>query len=68
MNPKNSKYNTVLTAFHLVEPSDSLKKKNTPATISVTNANIKISLNMNHPFKLKAAVSTTRASSMSTSL
>lgn len=47
MNPKNSKYSTVLTAFHLVEPSDSLKKKNTQATISVNSASTKINLNMN---------------------
>lgn len=44
MNPKNSKYSTVFTAFHFADASDSLKKKNTPATISVTNDSTKISL------------------------
>jgi len=43
MNPKNSKYSTVLTAFHLVEPSASLKKKKTQATIIVDSAITKIS-------------------------
>jgi hypothetical protein len=27
MNPKNSKYNTVFTAFHFEDASDSLKRK-----------------------------------------
>jgi hypothetical protein len=27
MNPKNSKYSTVLTAFHFEDASDSLKKE-----------------------------------------
>ncbi len=44
MNPKNSKYSTVLTAFHLDEPSASLKKKNIQATIIVNSTNTKISL------------------------
>jgi hypothetical protein len=44
MNPKNSKYNTVFTAWHFADAFDSLKKKNTPATISVTNDSTKISL------------------------
>jgi hypothetical protein len=43
MNPKNSKYSTVFTAWHFVEASDSLKKKKTPATISVANDSTKIS-------------------------
>jgi hypothetical protein len=44
MNPKNSKYNTVFTAFHFADASDSLKKKKTIATISVTTDSTKISL------------------------
>jgi hypothetical protein len=50
MNPKNSKYSTVFTAFHLDEPSASLKKKKTIATISVTNDSTKISLIMRFPY------------------
>ncbi len=46
MNPKNSKYSTVFTAFHFADASDSLKKKKTTATTNVINDSTKISFNM----------------------